>query len=183
MEANIFYQQRQLNNPAQEMLLEELTTTPLSCQPPGYVQEHSCERTVVTSWFYLESKRHFVNLNITHGWLQFLMCHNSLESVLCGCSLRRRNQARVICEGGNPERQDVHFCLWDLKCSDVFSSSVYHYISAAVTPWLSGRCDWTFASSSRSFFFFLKDNSILHVITSCKLVLEVVPALSLAHET
>ena len=38
-----------------------------------------------------------MNLNITHGLLQTLMCHNSLWSVLCGCSLSKW----LICKDEN----------------------------------------------------------------------------------
>lgn len=50
-----------------------------------------------------------MNLNITHGWLQFLMCHNSLKSVLLGCSLSCRDEAWLDGEGGKPERQNIRF--------------------------------------------------------------------------
>lgn len=89
---------------------------------------YSCDKPL-TARFCLQSPRHFVNLNITHGWLQFLMCHNSLKSLLLGCSLSYRNETWVICEGGKPERQNIHFHLWDSKCSDtiIFSFSLRLY--------------------------------------------------------
>ena len=66
---------------------------------PKIIQECRCERYSCdepsTARFYLWSPRHFVNLDITHGRLRLLMCHNSLWSVVCGRSPKKQSPGRL----------------------------------------------------------------------------------------